>query len=288
MIGNQVLSLVVDPSVYHSQCSLHHGDHFTLMSFKLECCGAQVSQRVCQWMVKLLTFCSTMSQVINLNGLSREELLDLAGRIEERPKVLPQDTSGRTVEAADARRDSTLDDSDPWAAPHGTSSEESPGIQTTLSEKVQELNYVNDPWEGSGIGRTRWSLPFYGGHIVRTPEVLMRVPSLVEGPQVLPVFGGPPCATFGGKTPQHRLLMLVLPLNPRDVAGRRSVFNLVLFAFLHAALAICPMVYTLVSGIDCSSPQTFVCIFWLYSFRLLGRSHTELTWIETKACCVSW
>ena len=29
----------------------------------------------------------------------------------------------------------------------------------------------------------------------------MSAPSLVEGPQVLPVFGGPPCTTVGGKTP---------------------------------------------------------------------------------------
>ncbi len=35
-------------------------------------------------MVKLLTFYSTMLQIIDLNCLSREELLDLAGRIEER------------------------------------------------------------------------------------------------------------------------------------------------------------------------------------------------------------
>ena len=81
------------------------------------------------------------------------------------------------------------------------------------------------------------------------------------------------------KHPQHLLLMIILPLNPFDAAGRRSVFNLVLFAFLHAALEICPMVYMLVSGIDCSSQQ-----FLLYSFRLLVRSHTELTWIDTKAC----
>ena len=62
-----------------------------------------------------------MSQMINLNGLSREELLDLAGRIDERLKALPQDSSGRTMETADVHRDSTLDDADPWAAPHGTS-----------------------------------------------------------------------------------------------------------------------------------------------------------------------
>ena len=87
-----------------------------------------------------------------------------------------------------------------WPHP-GTASEGNPEIRTTFSEKVQELNYVNDPWEESGIGPTRWSLPFYGGHIVRTPEVLRRSPSTLVGPHVLPVFGGPPCTDVGGKTP---------------------------------------------------------------------------------------
>ncbi len=55
------------------------------------------------------------------------------------------------------------------------------------------------------------------------------------------------------KPPQHLLLMIILPPTPLDVAGRRIVLSYVLFAILHAALGICPMDYTLVSGIDCSS-----------------------------------
>ena len=54
-----------------------------------------------------------MSQMINLNGLSREELLDLAGRIEERPQALSEDTSSRTAETADDRCASTIDAADP-------------------------------------------------------------------------------------------------------------------------------------------------------------------------------
>ena len=48
-----------------------------------------------------------------------------------------------------------------------------------------------------GIGPTRWSLPFYGGHIVRTPDNIVSVPHMTNGPATLPVFG-PPCQFFGG------------------------------------------------------------------------------------------
>ncbi len=54
-------------------------------------------------------------------------------------------------ETAGVRRGNTLDAADPWAAPLGTSSEENPGIRITLSEKVRELNYVNDPWKGQEL-----------------------------------------------------------------------------------------------------------------------------------------
>ena len=60
-----------------------------------------------------------------------------------------------------------------------------PRLQATLSEKIRELNYVNDPWEGTGIEPTRWSPPFYGGHIVRTPEATVRAPGMASRPTTL-------------------------------------------------------------------------------------------------------
>ena len=39
------------------------------------------------------------------------------------------------------------------------------------SETSADPNQTNDPWEGSGVGPTRWSQPFYEGHVIRTPEV---------------------------------------------------------------------------------------------------------------------
>ena len=115
-----------------------------------------------------------MSHNINLDGLSREDLLDLARRIEQHLLAFPLDSSSSTENARAGYRDSGIDVDDPWAAPCGASTVGTPRLQATLSEKVRELNYVNDPWEGTGIGPTRWSLPFFGGHIVRTPEAIVR------------------------------------------------------------------------------------------------------------------
>ena len=157
-----------------------------------------------------------MAQPMDLNRLSREELLELACRIEERIWVLSEDASGRMAENAGVRSCPTTDAADPRSGPHVTASEGNPEIRTTLSEKVQELIFVNDPWEGSGIGPTRWSLPFYGGHIVRCLEV-RHVLMLVVNP------------------PRHLLLMSLLPLNLLDAAGTRLALISVLFAIPHAA-----------------------------------------------------
>ena len=138
-----------------------------------------------------------MSHSINLDGLSREDLLDLAQRIEQRLLTFPVDSGSSTENARAGYRDKGIDADDPWAAPCPASTVGTPRLQATFSEKIQELNYVNDPWEGTGIGPTRWSLPFYGGHIVRTPDNIVRVPYMASGPATLPVFGTP-CQSFGG------------------------------------------------------------------------------------------
>ena len=135
-----------------------------------------------------------MAHAIDLNNLSLDELYVLAGRVECRIKTLSASTDEQTATTAPA---------DPWAAPEGVGPEPfrsgmASGIQSetraTLSEKVQDLINTNDPWEGSGVGPTRWSLPFYGGHIVHTHESAACLPRAQRGPALLPVFGGPPCS----------------------------------------------------------------------------------------------
>ena len=101
-----------------------------------------------------------MSSSINLDGLSREDLLELAQRIEQRLLTFPVASGSSTENAKAGFRDDGIDVDDPWAAPCPTSTVGTPGPQVTFSEKIQELNFVNDPWEGTGIGPTRWSLPF--------------------------------------------------------------------------------------------------------------------------------
>ncbi len=140
--------------------------------------------------VKLLTF-GTMPCNISLDGLSREDLLDLARRIEQRLLCLPLDPGGSTENASAGYRDCGIDTTDPWAAPRDDTTHGNPSAPATLSEKVQELNCVNDPWEGTGVGPTQWSLPFYGGHIVSAPNVLVGAPGMVSASTTLPVFGVP-------------------------------------------------------------------------------------------------
>ena len=131
-----------------------------------------------------------MSHSINLDGLSREDLLDLAKRIEQRLLTFPVASGSSTENGRAGFRDDGIDVDDPWAAPCPTSTVGTPGPQATFSEKIQELNFVNDPWEATGIGPTR-------GHIVRTPDHFVSVPYMTNGPATLPVFGTP-CQSFGG------------------------------------------------------------------------------------------
>ena len=77
--------------------------------------------------------------------------------------------------------------------------EEEIKTRATLSEKVQDLINTNDSWEGSGVGPTRWSLPFYGGHIIRTHGSAACLHRAQHGPAILPVFVGPPCSDISGQ-----------------------------------------------------------------------------------------
>ena len=73
------------------------------------------------------------------------------------------------------------DAADSRSAHRATAPEVNPGTRATLSEKVQELINANDPWEGSGVEPTGWSLPFYGGRLIRTPEVFESFPGTKLG-----------------------------------------------------------------------------------------------------------
>ena len=140
-----------------------------------------------------------MAYAVDLNNLSLDELYVLAGRVECRIKTLSASTDEHTATTAPA---------DPWAASEKVGPEPSrqgmaSGIQSesraTLSEKVQDLINTNDPWEGLGVEPTRWSLPFYGGHIVRTHGSAACLHRAQCGPALLPVFGGPPCSDISGQ-----------------------------------------------------------------------------------------
>ena len=145
-----------------------------------------------------------MARAIDLSDLSLDELYVLAGRVQSRIATL-------TTSTANIRQTSAREHTDPWASSGNASPDPSPsgnaspdpsrpglvsgnrsGTQTTLSERVQDLVNTNDPWEGSGVGPTRWSLPFYGGHVIRTQESAACLHRVQHGPATLPVFGGLP------------------------------------------------------------------------------------------------
>ena len=100
-----------------------------------------------------------MAHAIDLSNLSLEELYVLAGRVQCRIKTLSAST-------ATAEQTTTTAYADPWASTQDAGPDPSrPGIasgaqsetRATPSEKVQDLINTNDPWEGSGVGPTRWS-----------------------------------------------------------------------------------------------------------------------------------
>ena len=137
-----------------------------------------------------------MSHSINLDGLSREDLLDLAQRIEQRLLTFPVDSGSSTENARAGYRDKGIDADDPWAAPRFASTVGTPRLQATFSEKIQELNYVNDPWEGTGIGPTRWSLPLshcaHSGQHCESSLYGQRTSHLASIWYTLPVLWWPP------------------------------------------------------------------------------------------------
>ena len=142
-----------------------------------------------------------MARAIDLSHLSLDELYVLAGRVQSRIATL-------TTSTVTTEQTSTMEHTDPWASSGNASPDPSrPGLvpgnrsetQTTLSERVQDLVNTNDPWEGSGVGPTRWSLPFYGGHVIRTHESAACLHHVQHGPATLPVFGGPPCSYISGQ-----------------------------------------------------------------------------------------
>ena len=148
-----------------------------------------------------------MARAIDLSDLSLDELYVLAGRVQSRIATL-------TTSTANIRQTSAREHTDPWASSGNASPDPSrPGLvsgnrsgtQTTLSERVQDLVNTNDPWEGSGVGPTRWSLPFYGGHVIRTQESAACLHRVQHGPATLPVFGGPPCSDISGQAPTTSL-----------------------------------------------------------------------------------
>ena len=158
-----------------------------------------------------------MARAIDLSYLSLDELYVLAGRVQSRIATL-------TTSTATIRQTSAREHTDPWASSGNASPDPSPSgnaspdpsrpglvpgnrseTQATLSERVQDLVNTNDPWEGSGVGPTRWSLPFYGGHVIRTHESAACLHHVQHGPATLPVFGGPPCSDISGQAPTTSL-----------------------------------------------------------------------------------
>ena len=135
-----------------------------------------------------------------MHHLSRDELRELACRIEHRILSLSDGTAEGKAENSPACSRPATGVDDTRSVHCGIAPEVNPTTRSTLSEKVQELIHANDPWEGSGVGPTRWSLPFYGGHIIRTPQNSGSFPRTQGVPDLLPVFGGPPCTDTCGKS----------------------------------------------------------------------------------------
>ena len=101
-----------------------------------------------------------MAHRIDLDHLSRDELRELACRIEHRILSLSDGTAERKAENSPTCSRPATGVDDPRSVHCGIAPEVNPTTRSTLSEKVQELIHANDPWEGSGVGPTRWSLPF--------------------------------------------------------------------------------------------------------------------------------
>ncbi len=75
---------------------------------------------------------------------------------------VPEEIPGGTRRAKDAEQP---EQTKSGCFPNGQDS----AARSSLSERVVELNYANDHWEGTGAGPLRWERPLDGGAIDRTP-----------------------------------------------------------------------------------------------------------------------
>ena len=137
--------------------------------------------------MKLLAPWSLMSQQFDLTQMSLDELVSLSKQIEVRIRYLkcatapePQMATGSTPASCHPSRSPS----------HATCHVEEPSTGDTMSERVRGLIQTNDPWEGSGVGPTRWSQPFYGGSIIRDPGVIRCVPMprSTDAPRRAPLY----------------------------------------------------------------------------------------------------
>ena len=137
-----------------------------------------------------------MAHCVDLECLSLDELKLLASRVECRIRVLTETSTANTAADPSKSRFPTGSSSGHHAA--ANVSNQDSVAKATLSERVQGVIQANDPCEGSGVGPTRWSQPFYGGHVIRAPVMSDGFPR-VPPPQVpLPTFGGAPCTNISG------------------------------------------------------------------------------------------
>ena len=86
-----------------------------------------------------------MSSSINLDGLSREDLLELVQRIEQRLLTFPVASSSSTENARAGFRDDGIDVDDPWATPCPTS---------TVGSLI--LSMIHRNWTHSMVSPLLW------------------------------------------------------------------------------------------------------------------------------------
>ena len=156
---------------------------------------------VVRLLVKLLAYGAGMAHAIELDHLSCDELRKLACRVERRLLSLTEQTAEGKSENPYISGLPSAGSDDPKTARDVASPTAGSVTRPTLSEKVQDLIYMNDPWEGSGVGPTKWSRPFYSGNVIRPANVPGHFCERQCGPELLPVFGGPPCSNIGGHDP---------------------------------------------------------------------------------------
>ena len=139
-----------------------------------------------------------MAHSVDLEQMSLSELVSLATRIERRIRYLNTVATSKTLN--DPRGYTTPVSASTNSMNNAPTSVpvEDPAVRTTLSERVQGLIQTNDPWEGSGVEPTRWFQLFYGGHVIRAPEVFAASLMVHSVHDPLPVFGGLSCTDISG------------------------------------------------------------------------------------------